>query len=83
MRKTEADGIPLILAEAAFRATTHIFRVLANRGLVSPQDIRESTSGVIAILEGLPKDLHGSLRENVLRNYEDIEQVAAANWKSE
>ena len=83
MKKKEADEIPLILAEASFRATTHLFRLLANRGVVSPQDIEDSTRGVVTILEGLPKELHASLRENVIRNYDDIKQIAAANWKGE
>ena len=79
----ERGEIPLRIALASVRATTHIFRVLANRGLVAPQDIADSTAGVISILEELPEELHASLRENVVQNYDDIKQIAAANWKGE
>ena len=78
----EAD-ITLTVALASMRASMHVFRLLANNGLVSPKDIDESSTEVIHDLERLPQRTHGAIQEFVVKTFAELKAIAATNWKGE
>ena len=79
----EEGDITLTIALASMRASMHILRLLANNGLVTPDDIDESSTEVIHDLERLPQHTHGAIQEFVVKTFAELKLVAAANWKGE
>jgi hypothetical protein len=81
-RESERE-MALTVAMASLRGVMHVFRVLANNGLVSPDDIDESSIGLIRDLEQLPESMQGAVQEFVVATFADLKMMAAANWKAE
>jgi len=75
--------IPERIAMTSFRVTLHTFGVLANRGLVSPQEIDDTFAQVFRDYEELPEEVRARLTQTLKETLADIKSVAAANRKGE
>lgn len=75
-----ADGLTP-LAIAGLQAALHAIRMLANSGLVSPEDVDRSLEGVTATLETLPPDLIAQMQVSLDPILSEIKQAAAANYR--
>jgi hypothetical protein len=84
--KPHADDwalLPQTVAMASMRGLLHVFGILANRGLISPQEIDDSFDGVLRDLAQLPEEARVKFSDVILSTLADLKAVAAANWKGE
>ena len=75
--------LPQTLAMASLRAVLHNFGVLANRGLISPQELDNAFAGVIRDFSHLPMEAQARFTDDIVETLADFKAVAAANWKGE
>jgi hypothetical protein len=71
------------ISMAALHASLHALRILAERGLVSPEDIDESLDGIIETLESLPAEVLPIVMKTLDPLLAQLKQIAARNWKPE
>ncbi|BBE34638.1 hypothetical protein [Sphingosinicella microcystinivorans] len=69
------------LAMAAIHMSLHSLRILAQRGLVSPEDADESLDGVFETLENLEPERLVVVQRHLDPLFAEIKQIASAKWK--
>ncbi len=85
-KKPQSDEwalLPQTVAMASMRAVLHNFGVLANRGLISPQELEDALDGVLRDLSQLPEEARVRFSDVIAETLADLKVVAAANWKGE
>lgn len=66
---------------AGLTAGVHALRILAERGIASPQDVRVSMAGVVSVLETIPSDqFQPGMFDTLKAMLHRIEDAAAANF---
>ena len=73
----------ITLSMASIHASLHSLRIVANAGLVSPQEIDKSLDGVTETLENLPSAFLGMIQPTLDPLFADIKRAASEKWKGE
>ena len=60
----------------------HNMLTLAERGLISPEDVDQAFDGVTETLENLQPDLRAKVLHRLEPQFANIKQIAAESWKA-
>jgi hypothetical protein len=71
------------LSGASLALNMNTFTILANRGLLRPEEVDGTLSTLVELIDKLPESLRAEISPGVMEKLEAVRREAASNWSGQ